>query len=216
MNEKRFLNPDGSPANIWACGVCKQVFADEGFARQCCTCVACGKPFEEERGFKEKGPGRYHSGCWTRQCAERAKAMMAKAEVLDKWDGWVINDLAGGGPMSDGYAENLDDMGEHLEDQLLCGELVLEDWPSYVYVCDAVPMRKVTIDDIIDLISDDLPEDGEDLPHGCAELGKALDAFNEANKGVALYRFNHSKVVKLGPPSQECLNELGGRLHEEE
>ena len=144
------------------------------------------------------------------------KAMMAKAEVVDKWDGWVMNDLAGGGPMDDGYAENIDDMVEHLEEQLYNGDLALEDWPTHVYVCDAVPMRKVTIDDIIDLISDDLPEDGEDLPHGCGELRKALDAFNEANKGVALYHVNHSKVVKLGPPSRECLNELGAQKHEEE
>ena len=191
------------PVDVWVCSRCDRAWGQSrDLADRCCTCAHCGKEMAKiEYGTRTS----YHSNCWIEYCNEVRNKQIEKAEKLEAWDGWVCNEGQGGGPQDDGYAQSLDEMVEHLEEQLANGDLIPEDWPEWVFVCDEIKMRSVESSDIIEMLAGEMYEDFQDELDGLDDLQKALDAFNKANEKMHSYGSDHKRVVRVPKPSEEAL-----------
>lgn len=174
--------PDGTEVSIWACGKCGYIRNGEENAKNCCTCSTCGKELKH-------GAFGDCDDCRRRKWAEREAERIDKAERLETWDGWVFYD---GGP-NDGYFESLDDFIEWLDD-----EVELKNWPEYVFCCKVVPFPAVDLDDIVDRILEDLPEEvGREHLEGLDDLEAAIVEFNSRNIELISYEPDWTKVVRV-------------------
>ena len=91
---------------------------------------------------------------------------------------------------------------EVLRDYLDADETV----PLYVWACKGVAIPKASIEDVIDNILDNMWEDADpsDLS-GVDELEAAIEAFNEANRDVAVYGLDYSIAILLDAASAEVI-----------
>ena len=89
----------------------------------------------------------------------------------------------------------------------------LRDWhdadeaaPHYVWACKGVAIPKASIEDVIDNILDNMWEGSNpsDLS-GVDELEAAIEAFNEANRDVAVYGLDYSIAILLDAASAEVI-----------
>lgn len=177
--------PDGANVYIWACSKCGYTAGDEKTAEKCCRCLTCGK----ELNRRIVGDC---DDCWREKDAKREAERIAKAEKLEKWDGWVFYDGATNG--NDGYFESLDDLVDWLESE----GIDPDNWPEYVFCCKVVPFPAVDLDDIVDRIMDELPV-GYEREHlvGLDLLEEAINDFNESNKHLISYEPDYTKVVRV-------------------
>jgi hypothetical protein len=188
------LLPDGLPSRVWACGECKLVAADEHRAVHCCepiACKFCGEPTEAKlrHGFETSA----HDACDRADRARRDMERMERAEKLEDWDGWVWDD-GRSGIDGNGYFQSLDDYVEELTD-----EIEPDNWPEWVHVTRETPVA-INLDHVLESLCEGGYEDMADDLKGVEELQKAVDVFNEANKGVIVYDGDYSRAVRVSRP----------------
>lgn len=177
--------PDGAKVYIWACSKCGYTAGDEKTAEKCCRCLTCGKELER----RIVGDC---DDCWREKDAKREAELIAKAEKLEKWDGWVFYDGATNG--NDGYFESLDDLVDWLESE----GIDPDNWPEYVFCCKVVPFPAVDLDDIVDRILEGLPEEvGREHLKGLDDLEAAIVEFNKRNIELISYEPDWTKVVRI-------------------
>jgi hypothetical protein len=180
--------------DMYFCGKCGLRFMDIQDAEKCCTCRTCGK---EHQIGDFTGECRQ---CWHKRDVAKLEKRIAEAEKLETWEGWVCNEGPGGGPQGDGYAESLDALEEYLQDAVNDGELAIEDWPKYVFVCVPVGLRRIFSGDITQMATEESYEDAADNLEGEKELDAALDAFYEKNKDIVSYEIDYKRAVKVSDP----------------
>jgi len=181
MNAQELFIKDGKSAGVFYCPVCLFVSRSRELAEACCKpriCDKCGLEIEK------------HSYCHPcHDKAERAKeqARFEAAEKLTTWDGWVFSEGHG---YNEGFAASVDDLFDAVESP--------DDIPDYVWTCDPVPFVFASLDDIKQRIeeSEDAYEDFDANDcEGLPELEKAIEAFNEANKGTVSYHPNYKRAL---------------------
>lgn len=193
MNVWELFLTDGRPTGLWKCSKCYATYRTALKAQSCCgptICRFCNKPTDRAR----------YLSCTACDKAEKSRIeaeRFEKAEKLGGWDGWVYCEGFG---RQDGFFESLEALYEHLQDN---DELTAEHWPKYAYVCYPVSFAIIDFEHLMDQIqeNDDAYEDFDPSKlTGCEELKAAINAFNEANKGVVSYHPDPSRVVLIEPP----------------
>lgn len=194
MNATELFHKDGRPAGVWYCGKCRLSFSHREPAEQCCLpnpCVVCGKPCE--RMFYTTC-----DSCRSAQRIAREHERYTKAVKLTEWDGWVYVEDMG---FQDGYFQDIDEL------ELYCLEDGAE-LPRYAWTCSTKPLVHVEADDIYYCVFMDSEEDRERYRiKGFEEIGKAVGAFNEANKHLLTYQPDFTRCVLMKQAQANEINE---------
>lgn len=182
MDAQNLFLSDGREAGAAYCGKCKTVYRALNIAEKCCKnyiCDACGVDTGE----------RYYTRC--RECREKADRQKElerfnKATKVENWDG-PVHSYA-----HDKYWESLGDFYNSVYNEYD----QFEDIPDYLYCCKDIPAVNIDLGNCIDHI--EMPEGYDDYKFkGCDEFKKAIEAFNDANKGLRLYDPDLSQVVLI-------------------
>lgn len=183
MNAKELFLSDGKSAKVFFCGKCRRVAKTEPEADKCCkpTLCECGSECQQ-----------YYTTC--KKCMERNRLKkkakrLEDAEKVSEWGGWIFAD--GIGPQ-DGYFESVDALLEYCDDEDHI------EVPSYAWTCKPQQFARASIGDITEGIYEDSYEDFDSSQlNGVAELGEAIDVFNEANKNILSYSPDYRKAVVI-------------------
>ncbi len=188
MNPIQLFHADGQPAkDTHYCGECRIIHATKHLAEQCCVppkCEDCGEP-----------AAQYYTvcdSCREKRAAERERERFEKAEKVTEWDGPVYLEGLGG----DDYVANAADIEELLYNY---GD---DDRPrpEYVWTCHSVSFAQVDLNAVIENIAENSYDDWDESDlEGTEELGKAIGAFNEKNKGIVSWEPNYKKALLLQP-----------------
>ena len=186
MNATELFLDDGKSAGIYFCGKCRNVARTPQDAEQCCEnniCEKCGKDVGKQ--YRKRC-----DACNALDDAVKERERFDKAEkvFLDNWNSWVFCEGLG---HNDGFFPSIEDMFDCVK---------TKDLPEYVWTCNPIYFAVADVSDITERISDNAYEgfDVDDL-NGLTELGKAIDAFNEANKDVVSYEPDYTKAVLIAP-----------------
>lgn len=190
------MNP--SEVVYYVCGKCKLVHETADEADRCCYCSSCG--VELPLPASGSSSGQLCRGCWVERRDRRyADLLLAAAEVSDDYDGPVFLEGFGSGNCGDGCWSSLDDLIEHLEDLLACGEIKRTKWPSRAFCAEKVPVE-LSVDSVLESALDDHHESVD--PNGIDDLTKAVASFNAANRSVVSYLEDTSRCVLVPLPSE--------------
>jgi hypothetical protein len=187
MHPTELFNPDHTSAELYRCGKCQVVHHNLLHAEECCGTYKC-------RECGTDTGGRHTLLCQACQ-AEKERRLEAhrfeRAEKITTWDGWVHL------PNTGRFAPNLQDLLGYLPPNYV--------HPTYVWTCTGEQFAHVSLDQIIEQMSDNAYEDFQfaDLK-GVPELIAALEAFNEANKDNPTGRIYHPDYTRalLVPPAE--------------
>lgn len=158
--------------NIYLCREVEQRAAARRAAKECCATRHCACGVEIEK---------YWTACAT--CRERH--MLERATVITDYIGPVQSDHVEMSEWGDGYSSNVDAMREYCYGDL----------PAYCWPCKASPLR-LDLDSILESACDDQHEGAADQIVGVDDLGKAIDAFNDAQTCITYYP-DHTRVIVL-------------------
>lgn len=193
INATELFHKDGRSAGAWYCGKCRLSFSHREPAEQCCLphpCVVCGKPCE-------KMFYTICNSCKSAQEIAREHERYTKAVKLTEWGGWVYVEGMG---FQDGFFQDTEDL-----DDYCLGEG--EELPPYAWTCTSKRLILLDIDVILEGILDDIQgsssADRVGL-YGLAEIRKAIEVFNEANKHLLTYDpdFTTCVLLKQDEPKQ--------------
>lgn len=192
MKPYRLHKSDGTPTNVFACGVCNIVKANEQIAEACCVpvdCVYCGKPIDDRKKHHYQ---KYHSECWSGYHRQREMERLEEAELVEYEGGMLYADHLPGG--RDGY---FDDM-ESILDSIGDAEEEGDDHLVRFAFCTTPNQHGVDLGRVLEDACSDGYEDMEESLDGVDELGKAIDAFNELNKAAMLtYHVDCKRKVEV-------------------
>lgn len=192
MNPVQLIRPDTKePTSVWACGECNRTTHSPEIARFCCgPCRTCGAK---------------HCDGWSDQCAkcksksflasERAKlkAQAAEASRFPNYKGWVYSDDFKGS--NDGYFESARDFMEEVYQEMDYDPHLNP--PDYVWGTISRPIVNISLDDVLNLITEDRPENwSTDDLNGVGELQSALTEFNTSNPKL-MYEPDRTTIVPL-------------------
>lgn len=182
MDAQKLFLSDGRDAEVVYCGKCGLIYRDLDSAEKCCANYICP-------GCQKDTGGR--SWIYCQECREKAVSQKElerfnKAQKVENWDGPVY-DNAG-----DRYWDSLDDF----YDSVYSEYDQFDDIPDYLYCCDTNPVIDLEFGHIVGDI--EFPEGLEDYKfEGVEEFQKAIEIFNEANKGAKVYKPDLSQVVLI-------------------
>lgn len=200
MNSVELFHKDGKPAGVFYCGECRIVHRTQEHAEQCCApykCERCGEIVQEKYWT-------ICTACRKRKEEERERERFENAEKVkaDDYDG-VLYVEGMSGDYGDGYFSGLETLLDY------CGDED-SDPPEYAWVCKPCHFASLDIDRVLSYIGDggDAYEDFDyDDLVGVKDLEKAIDAFNEANKGIVSYQPDYTKAVLLPRTDPTALQE---------
>lgn len=185
MNATELFHKDGRPAGVWYCELCRLTFSRQDAAELCCKPYVCslrGKPCKQ-----------FHTICESCQSARRIaieQETFEKAVKLTEWDGWVYREGFG---FQDGFFSSIDELAVFcLEDGV--------DLPSYAWTCTSKRLVELNIDDILQGVLDDIqdPSSPDRMGFdGIADIRKAIEVFNKANKHLLTYDPDFTACVLL-------------------
>ena len=180
MDGQELYLKDGRSAGVFYCSKCRIVAREKEQADNCCVprkCDTCGAEIGNS----------YCEPCADNREIEKEKARFEAAEKVTSWDGWVFSEGLG---YQEGFASSIDDLLESVETP--------DEIPEYIWTCEPTQFVRVSLDDILQRIEEDEncveDFDARDCD-GLPELGAALDAFNEANKGKISYHPNYKRAL---------------------
>ncbi len=178
---------DGRSAGVFYCSECRIVHKTEQEAAACHgeRLCDCGKKMDWNERFCAKC-----SACRQKDFEEKERA-----KELERYrDARLITEAEYDGGMiysGDRYYDSVEDLIEHCE----AYETPI---PVYVWACKNVGLPLVDISDITDRLIEEGWEDMDESDlYGVDELNAAIDAFNEANRDVAVYQADYSTAIKL-------------------
>jgi hypothetical protein len=125
--------------------------------------------------------------------AREAKRFLEAERIVD-WTGWVYCESIQGS--NDGYYNDMDALGEQIQDNLDSGDLNIKDVPTHCLCTTSKPMR-LDIQDFIERMCEDSYEDACDDIKGQDELSAAIDKFNAANSGILTYCPDYKRIVVI-------------------
>jgi hypothetical protein len=185
MNAIELKNPEGV-AMAWACSAasCKKIYCSQVSADRCCLCSICQQPTDASDYTM------LHKTCSDKAQSKRIEKQIAAATIVDDWDGGVFatNDI---GPDDGGWFHSLDALEEYCDDDPDVER------PEWAFLCQPETLRKVTVDDIVEMSCADMHEEVSDSITGDTELRAALNAFYEANKPLMSYTPDYKRVVRV-------------------
>ena len=179
----------------WDCGTCGTTYLDKKLAVACCVCRIC----KEEVPKPQYGsPLTVHNKCQSEEWYQREKDTLAKAELIENYGGFVY--------YGDRYFPDMESLEEHLYDNTY-GETEEEsrkNWPTRVHTCIEQPFPKIDVEYLYEVIGEKLNWEDSDYDFDkCDVLEKAVEEFNEANKGMVSYYVDIKHAVEVEPFNPE-------------
>lgn len=182
MNSIEVVRRGGDETVGYACAKCGEVykFGHKWLADRCCDprCEDCGEPCH---------------GCYVvcdahrkERAAKNEAELFAKAAKLTRaeWNGPVFDPSEATG--DDGYGRDFDHLLRHVSE---------EDWPAYVWACDATK-PSLSIGSVLDLVCEEHHENVRDQLKNVAELEAAIDEFN-AKQTTETWSPDYSRAIVL-------------------
>lgn len=182
MNAIELYLKDNKPAGVFYCEKCRLVYPSKERAESCCkpNLCKCGKECPTYWTICDS--------CRKESEIEKEKARFEAAEKVATHDGWIFCDGLG---YAEGYFESVDELLDY------CSSEECE-IPKYAWCCNPDNFVNVSIDEIIDRISDNGYEGFDsDTLRGQEELDVALQKFNAANSKVVSWSPNYKKAILI-------------------
>jgi len=177
MNAIELYHADGKPCGIYHCEKCRIVHREKQLADECCLPRIC------ECGAECPQYYTVCDDCRRKKDIARERARFDAAEKLTAWSGPVCE------PHGDRYARNIDELLDLLDE---------DETPEYVWTCSERPVCHLDYDSIIEGATSDAYEDFDPGSlDGEAELMKALEVFNAANKENVVWEPDYKKALVL-------------------
>jgi hypothetical protein len=196
MNPVRLLLETGEPTNYYMCGKCRHLKADLAITTQCCAPVICS--------CGETIADKYYLSCMAcRKAAsdlkERGRFEKAKRVHEREHYGPVCADVIG---YNEGFFENVEALREYIfEDHDTVYDI------PYAWAVKETPVYNLSTHSVLEPFEENAYEDFDSYSvTGLDELKKALDIFNEQNKGFRNWDIDYSTAVLLEPMcvEKEC------------
>lgn len=187
--QQLYLMVDGVPqgTNYWGCGKCRRLVPDhiseagsgKEYAEACCRPTVCEKHGEYQS---------YCDQCWKEKQAADMAWKEFSAKVEPDYSGWVWTPHTS---RHGGFFESVAELVEYFDGMDLSR-------PAVAFCCTEQPFAL----DLAGIIEDEAEQDGYcddvvDMLRGEAELAKAIEVFNEANKKTISYNADHSRKVMI-------------------
>lgn len=182
----QLFHQDGKPSGVWYCSECRSVHSDERGAQSChgiTKCEDCG----EELGTRQPYYRTKCQACYAKDWREKQQAEeLARYEKALKVQ---ASDYTGPQVFfNDRYYETVEDAIDSADEA-----------PGYVWAAKDIGLPKANIDSIIENVLDGAWEDADENDlNGVDALQKAVDAFNEANSGVAVFMVDYTRAIVIG------------------
>lgn len=179
------FHADGKPSGIWYCSECRTVHKEQRNAQSChgvTHCEDCGVELGKRQPY-------YRTQC--DECRNKAWREKQAKEEFERYTKAVkIASSEYTGPQvffNDRYYDTVVDAIDGCDEP-----------PEYVWSAKNVGLRKATTEDLVERVLEEAWEDADsDDLNGLDELQKAVDAFNEANAGVAVYMVDYNEAIVL-------------------
>lgn len=180
------FHADGKPSGVWYCSECYALYNQQEHARSChgiiTHCKSCGKELGQRQRY-------YRTRC--DECSEKQRRDNQAKEELDKYTKATkikASEYTGSRVYFGGkYYETVEDAIDGCDEP-----------PEYVWAAKNVGLPKATIEDLIYRVLDEAWEDADpNVLYGLEELQEAVDAFNEANSGIAVYVVDYREAIVL-------------------
>lgn len=193
MSAIELFHQDGKAAGVFYCSECRAVNSTKIGADRChgeAFCAKCGAKVR----YGVVCSDCQHADFKIKEAAREAERFEKASKIPpDDYDGYVYYDA---GP-HDGYFDSWDEFEEWAEENYTDRS----HWPEYVWACNDIGLRKASVSDITENILDGMWEDAdEDDLIGIMELAAAIDAFNEANKGISFYQPDYTRAILVPQP----------------
>ena len=188
MSAVQLFHQDGKPSGVWYCDLCRSVYLDELTAENCHSngVCACGKP-TLNRFFRQCA--ECDSRDWKERMAREEAERFEKAIKIHAAD-WKGDQVY----WKDEYFSSIEDLIESCDSDLIDGTPL----PTYVWAAVNQGVPKADLEDFLDRVVQGMWDDADyDDLNGVDELQAAVDAFNKANEGVAVYMVDFSTAILL-------------------
>lgn len=179
------FHSDGRPSGIWYCSECRAVYTKQHGAQRCHGVTHC------ETCKVSLGKRAPH---YRKQCEECDRKDWRDKQVKEEFDRYTkavkIAASEYTGPQvffNDRYYETVEDAIDGCDEP-----------PEYVWSAKNIGLRQANLEDLTERVLEEAWEDAEpDDLNGIDELQKAVDAFNEANIGIAVYMVDYHEAIVL-------------------
>ena len=175
----------------WDCGTCETTYLDKKYAVACCNCRICKEDIPRPA---YGSPLTVHSECQGKEWHERELETLAKATLIENYDGWVY--------YGDRYFNDMESLEEYLYDESYDEDIneIEKNWPARVHTCIEQPFPKIDVERIYENIGEELNWDDTDYDFDkCDILEKAIKEFNEANSGMVSYYVDIKHATEVEP-----------------
>lgn len=166
--------PDGKPiSSAWACSACGLVWNDGSSAARCCKCSYCGlhRPWT--------GGNTSHDECWKKHRQEIDAETLEKATLIE-WDGEPIF-----------YDDHVYQGPDEVIERFLDGHA-----PEFIFATTQQGFS-FDLESALENTCEEHHEDMYESLDGLDDLHKAVDAFNEINKGNLSYFEDCKHKIRL-------------------
>ncbi len=172
-------------AGVWYCSKCRCVYGDQQAAQGChgVKLCACGQPTSSKysKQCQSCSDREWHERVDREESQRYEKA--AKVNAAD-WQGEQVF-------WGDRYFETVEEAVEFAQDDDMPA-------PEYIWAAKNVGVPKARREDLIDRILEGMWEDADEYDlEGILKLQAAIDEFNLANSGVAVWMVDYSTAILI-------------------